>query len=189
MATYHTIFVRGRAHRVTGDQPVTLHIPEYNILITDTLLGEGVSLWSNVNIYGAEIGAEAKIGAFVEIRKGVKIGRRVKIEPFVFIPEGVTLEDCVFIGPNVTFTNDPYPRACDPEGNLIQTYEIVTTYVKRGASIGAGAVIRCGITIGEDALIGAGAVVVEDVPPRGIVYGPKATLKRFLKEEKDHGKA
>lgn len=185
METQHAILIRGREQWVPKGKPVTLHLPEYNILITDTVLGEGVSLWSNVNIYGAEIGPETKIGAFVEIRKGVRIGRRVKIEPFVFIPEGVTLEDCVFVGPNVIFTNDPYPRACDPEGNLIQEYEIVETLVKQGASIGAGAVIRCGITVGESALIGAGAVVVEDVPPRGIVYGPKATLRRFLSEEKE----
>jgi len=176
------IIVRGEEYIIeSNNEPISLHIPEYNILIVNTILGRGVCLWSNVNIYGAFVGNNVKIGSFVEIRSGVKIGENTKIEPFVFIPEGVIIEDCVFIGPNVTFTNDLYPRACDEKGEQIKEYEIVKTVVKRRASIGAGSIIRCGVTIGVNAIVGAGSVVVENVPPEVVVYGPKAKVRRLLK--------
>jgi len=176
------IFFRGEEHKVqSNDKPISLHIPEYNILVVNSVLSKGVSLWSNVNIYGAFISDNVKIGSFVEIRSGVKIGKNTKIEPFVFIPEGVTIEECVFIGPNVVFTNDLYPRACDEKEEQIRKYKIVKTTVKKGASIGADSVIKCGITIGEDSIIGAGSIVVNDIPPRAVVYGSKAKIQRFLK--------
>jgi len=176
------IFFRGQEYKIqSNDKPISLHIPEYNILIVNSVLAKGVSLWSNVNIYGAFIGDNVKIGAFVEIRSGVRIGKNTKIEPFVFIPEGVVIEECVFIGPNVIFTNDLYPRACDEKGEQIKEYKIVKTIVKKGASIGAGSVIKCGITIGENSIIGAGSIVVNDIPPRAVVYGSKAEIRRFLK--------
>lgn len=112
----------------------------------------------------------------MEIRRGVTIGRNVKIEPLVFIPEGVNIEDCVFIGPNVCFTNDFYPKSCKEDGNLITEYSIIPTFVKKGASIGAGSVILCGITIGEEAMIGAGSTVCKDVPPGMIVRGDKSKI-------------
>jgi len=171
------IKIRGKDYEVKENEPVDILIPEYNIIITDTVFEPNVVIWSNVNIYGAYIGANTKIGAFVEIRKGVKIGKNVKIEPFVFIPEGVTIEDCVFLGPNVTFTNDLWPRSCEKDGTLKQDYEIVSTLVKRGASIGAQSVIKCGITIGERAMIGLGSVVTKDVPPDALVYGDYARIK------------
>ena len=174
------VLIRGEKKEIPDNTPVDILIPEYNIIVKDTVFGDGVVIWSNVNIYGAEIGAETKIGAFVEIRKGVKIGEKVKIEPLVFIPEGVTIEDCVFLGPNVVFTNDLFPRSCKEDGSLIEDYEIVPTLVKRGAAIGASSVIKCGITIGENALIGLGSVVVDDIPPGTLVYGEKARVRRVL---------
>lgn len=114
-----------------------------------------------VNIYGCEIGEGTKVAAFVEIGTGVVIGRNCKIEAFAFIPYGVTIEDDVFIGPHVCFTNDKYP----PSG------KITRTHVKRGAAIGAGAVIVCGVTIGERAKIGAGAVLLRNVADDEVVVG------------------
>ena len=148
-----------------------LILPEYNIIIIDTILGEGVSIWSNVNIYGAEIGENTKIGSFVEIGKNVKIGKNCKIESMVFIPEGVTLEDCVFIGPNVIFTNDKHPHACSGY------WKITKTLIKYGASIGAGSRIMCGIKIGKFAIIGLGSIVMEDVPDGVTLYGEKAKIR------------
>jgi len=176
------IFFRGQEYEIeSNNKLISLHIPEYNILIVNSVLAEGVSLWSNVNIYGAFIGNNVKIGSFVEIRSGVRIGKDTKIEPFVFIPEGVIIEECVFIGPNVIFTNDLYPRACDERGEQINEYEIIKTIVKKGASIGAGSVIKCGVTIGESSIIGAGSIVVNDIPSRAVVYGSKAEIRKFLK--------
>jgi len=177
------ILLRGQEYKIKSNRnPVSLHIPEYNILIINSVLGRGVSLWSNVNIYGAFIDENVKIGSFIEIRSGVKIGKNTKIEPFVFIPEGVIIEECVFVGPNVIFTNDIYPRACDEKGKQIEEYKIFDTIVKKEASIGAGSVIRCGITIGEKAIIGAGSTVVEDVPDNAVVYGLKAKVRKFLND-------
>lgn len=132
-----------------------------------------------VNIYGCTIGEECKIGSFVEIKPNVIIGNRVKIEPFVFIPEGVTIEDGVFIGPHVTFTNDRFPAAVTKTGQLKTDtdWSVEKTLVKSGAAIGAGATIRCGITIGENAMIGAGSVVTKSVEPHTTVVGnPAHTL-------------
>jgi len=174
-----SIIVRGKSYECKEDKPVSIHIPEYNIIISDTYLGKDVAIWSNVNIYGAKIGAESKIGSFVEIRKDVVIGDRVKIEPFVFIPEGVTLEDEVFIGPSVTFTNDIYPASVLPDGKLITEYDITKTFVRRRAAIGAGSTILCGVDIGENALVGVGTTIIENVPAGAVVYGEKGQLRRM----------
>jgi acetyltransferase-like isoleucine patch superfamily enzyme len=176
------INLRGEKKEIDTKTQQDLLIPEYNIVIKDTILGDGVTIWSNVNIYGAKIGENTKIGAFVEIRKGVEIGKNVKIEPLVFIPEGVKIGNCVFLGPNVVFTNDVYPRSCTKEGKLIEEYEITTTIVKDGTSIGAQSVIMCGITIGENALIGLGSTVMKDVPSNSVVFGEKAKLRRLIDE-------
>jgi UDP-2-acetamido-3-amino-2,3-dideoxy-glucuronate N-acetyltransferase len=128
-----------------------------------------------VNLYGCRIGDDVKIGAFVEIQKGAAVGNRCKVSSHSFLCEGVTLEDDVFVGHGVLFTNDRYPRATH-EGRL-QTeadWAVVPTVVRRGASIGSGAVLLCGITIGAHAIVGAGAVVTHDVPPHAIVAGVPA---------------
>lgn len=141
-------------------------------------LGRNVRIYDFTNLYGCEIGDDVKIGTFVEIQKGAKIGKACKISSHTFICEGVTLEDEVFIGHNVTFINDRHPRATNGNGQL-QTeadWTCVKTLVKRGASIGSGATLLCGITVGENALVGAGSVVTKDVPAGAIVAGNPARL-------------
>ena len=156
--------------------------PEFVLITPDVKRGRDVKIYAFVNLYGCEIGDESKIGAFVEIQKGVRIGRRVKISSHTFVCEGVTIEDEVFIGHGVMFINDRYPRASTPEGEL-QTeadWEPVPTIVKKGASIGSNATILCGVTIGEGAIVGAGSVVTKDVPPFTIVAGNPAQVFRKI---------
>jgi UDP-2-acetamido-3-amino-2,3-dideoxy-glucuronate N-acetyltransferase len=141
-----------------------------------------------VNLYGCVIGAETRIGSFVEIQKQATVGARCKISSHTFICEGVTIEDEVFIGHGVMFTNDRYPRATsDGRPQTEDDWRVVPTLVKRGASIGSGAVILCGLTIGEAAMVGAGAVVTQDVPDHGLVYGVPARLVRDVRAQKDGG--
>jgi acetyltransferase-like isoleucine patch superfamily enzyme len=150
--------------------------PLYQLITPDVKLGQRVKIYAFVNLYGCEIGDDAKIGTFVEIQKGARIGARCKISSHTFICEGVTLEEEVFVGHGVTFINDRYPRATNAEGQL-QTeadWKCVPTTVKRGVSIGSGATILCGVTIGERAIIGAGSVVTKDVPDGAIVAGNPA---------------
>jgi acetyltransferase-like isoleucine patch superfamily enzyme len=149
---------------------------------SDVRLGEDVKLFAFVNLYGCEIGDETKIGTFVEIQKGSTIGKRCKISSHSFICSGVTIEDEVFVGHNVTFINDLYPRATTQTGFLQSEtdWECRPTLVKKGASIGSSATLLCGITIGEGAVIGAGSVVTKDVPPNCIVVGNPAKLLRML---------
>jgi acetyltransferase-like isoleucine patch superfamily enzyme len=148
----------------------------------DVKLGRNVQIQAFVNLYGCEIGDETKIGTFVEIQKGAKIGERCKISSHTFICEGVTIEAEVFIGHGVTFINDRYPRATTRSGKL-QTeadWHCQRTTVKRGASIGSGATLLGGISIGENAVIGAGSVVTKDVAPAAIVAGnPARVLTSF----------
>jgi acetyltransferase-like isoleucine patch superfamily enzyme len=149
----------------------------------DVKLGKGVRIYDFTNLYGCEIGDDVKIGTFVEIQKGAKIGHRCKISSHTFVCEGVTIEDEVFIGHNVTFINDRYPRATT-SGGALQTeadWSCESTVVKRGASIGSGAVLLCGVTVGENAIVGAGSVVTRDVPPGAVVAGNPA---RILKSSK-----
>lgn len=151
----------------------------------DVKLGAGVRIFGFTNLYGCEIGDDTKIGTFVEIQRGARIGRRCKISSHTFICEGVTLEDEVFVGHGVTFTNDRYPRATNAAGEL-QTgadWACVGTLVKRGASIGSGATLLCGITIGERAIIGAGSVVTKDVPADTVVAGNPARLLKSSSHE------
>lgn len=150
-------------------------------------MGNGVQIHHPelVNLYGCTIGDETKIGAFVEIQKNAIVGARCKISTHTFICEGVTIEDEVFVGHGVVFINDRYPRATS-EGRL-QTegdWAVVPTLVKRKASIGSGAVILCGVIIGEGALVGAGAVVTHDVPDYAVVAGVPARLIGNMKEAK-----
>ena len=160
----------------------------YQQIAPDVKLGKDVRIYGFTNLYGCEIGDEVRIGAFVEIQKGVKIGNRCKISSHSFICEGVTLEDEVFVGHNVTFINDRYPRATNGNGGL-QTeadWECLRTLVKRGASIGSGATLLCGVTIGEYALVGAGSVVTKDVPRGAVVAGNPARVMKSLSKKEQH---
>jgi acetyltransferase-like isoleucine patch superfamily enzyme len=135
-----------------------------------------------VNLYGCSIGDGSKVGAFVEIQKDSSIGRNCKVSSHTFICSGVTVEDGVFIGHGVVFTNDLYPRAVTTTGEM-QTeadWELIETYVKKGASIGSHVTILAGVTIGEGAMVGAGAVVTKDVPPHTIVAGVPARVLRAV---------
>src|SRR5262249_43153464 len=126
-----------------------------------------------------------KVGAFVEIQKNAKIGKNCKVSSHSFICEGVTIEDEVFIGHGVTFINDPYPRASNPDGSM-QTesdWKVERTLVKKGASIGSGATILSRVVIGESAIVGAGSVVTRDVPPNSIAAGNPARVLRYISEE------
>ena len=152
--------------------------------------GEGVKVYDFVNLYGCEIGDHSKIGTFVEIQKGAKIGKNCKISSHTFICEGVTIEDDVFIGHNVTFINDMYPRAT-AEGGGLQTeadWVCIPTLIRKGASIGSSATILSGVTVGEKAIVGAGSVVTKDVPPGTIVAGNPAKPLRKITEEKNEMK-
>ena len=153
---------------------------EFCLIADDVVLGRDVKIFNFVNLYGCEIGDGTKIGSFVEIQKGARIGRNCKISSHTFICEGVHIEDEVFIGHNVNFINDKYPRATTESGDLQSEadWKLERTRVGRGASIGTGAVILGGITIAERAIVGAGAVVTKDVPPRAIVVGNPARVIR-----------
>ena len=156
-------------------------MPFQNIA-SDVKLGKGVRIFDFVNMYGCEVDDNTKVGAFVEIQKGVKIGKNCKISTHTFICEGVTIEDNVFVGHNVSFINDKHPRATNPEGGL-QTeadWKVVPTLVKKGASIGTSSTILCGVTIGENAIVGAGSVVTKDVPANTIVAGVPARVRRSV---------
>ena len=144
----------------------------------DVKLGKNVKIYDFVNLYGCEIGDNTKIGAFVEIQKGVKIGKNCKISSHTFICEGVTIEDNVFIGHNVTFINDLYPHATAESGEL-QTeddWECIPTLIKKGSSIGSSSTLLCGITVGENAMVGAGSVVTKDVDDGIVVVGNPAKV-------------
>jgi len=153
---------------------------QFCVIAPDVQLGRDVVINHFVNLYGCQIGDGARIGSFVEIQKNARVGRNCKISSHSFICEGVTIEDEVFIGHGVTFINDKVPRATNSKGEL-QTeddWKPVTTMVKRGASIGSGATILCGVTIGERAIVGAGAVVTKDVAPDTTVVGNPAALQQ-----------
>jgi UDP-2-acetamido-3-amino-2,3-dideoxy-glucuronate N-acetyltransferase len=149
----------------------------------NVILGQGVKIFQPdlVNLYGCTVGDDTKIGAFVEIQKNSSIGQRCKISSHTFVCEGVTIENDVFVGHGVMFINDLYPRAtADGRLQTEEDWTVVPTRIKRGASIGSGAVILAGITIGEGALIGAGAVVTHDVPDHKIAKGVPARLGRTV---------
>jgi acetyltransferase-like isoleucine patch superfamily enzyme len=156
-------------------------------IASSVTLGENVTIHhpALVNLYGCKIGNDTKIGAFVEVQKGASVGSRCKVSSHSFVCEGVTIEDDVFIGHGVMFINDRYPRASANERLLTESeWTVVPTVVKRGASIGSGAVILCGVTIGKEAMIGAGAVVTRDVPDGATVAGVPARV--HAREIREH---
>ncbi len=155
---------------------------------SDVKLGKGVRFHHPelINLYGCSIGDETKIGAFVEIQKNAQVGARCKISSHSFICEGVTIEDEVMIGHGVMFINDRYPRsAADGQLQTEADWKVIPTLVKKGSSIGSGAVIMCGVTIGERALVGAGAVVTKDVPAFAIVTGVPANVVGDIREKRE----
>lgn len=159
----------------------------FRAIAPDVKLGRNVRIYQFVNLYGCDIGDDTRIGTFVEVQKGVKIGERCKISSHTFICEGVTIESGVFVGHNVTFINDRYPRATNEQGEPQdeRDWSCQQTVVRRGASIGSGATILGGIVIGENAVIGAGSVVTRDVPPETIVAGNPARMLRSMESRID----
>ena len=158
------------------------YLRENFIRLNNVELGKDVKIFAFVNAYGCRIGDNSKIGTFVEIQKNSEIGSNCKISSHTFICEGVMIEDNVFVGHGVMFTNDKYPRATNADGSQ-QTeadWEVIPTFVRKGASIGSGAVIVAGVTIGENAIVGAGAVVTRDVPADTIVAGVPAKKFRTI---------
>lgn len=156
--------------------------PLLRLIAPDVKLGERVIVRDFTNLYGCEVGDDSRIGTFVEVQRGAIIGRRCKISSHTFICEGVMIEDEVFIGHGVTFTNDRFPRATNAAG-LLQTeadWKCETTRVGRGASVGSGVTLLCGITIGEYSVVGAGSVVTKDVPAYAVVAGNPARVIRTL---------
>jgi acetyltransferase-like isoleucine patch superfamily enzyme len=151
-------------------------------LVKDVRLGKNVVLRDFVNLYGCTIGDNCRIGTFVEIQKNAVLGKSIKVSSHTFICEGVTIEDEVFIGHNVSFINDKYPRATNSNGTLQAEpdWQLIPTTVKRGATIGTGSTILCGVVIGENAMVGAGSVVVRDVPPNTVVVGHPARVIREM---------
>ena len=147
--------------------------PQFSLL-TGAEIGEGTIVHDQVNLYKCKIGKNCKIDSFVYIEEGVVIGDNCKIRPFVFIPTGVTIEDDVFVGPNVTFTNDMYPKV---KGD----WQLLKTTIKQGAAIGANSVVLPGVTVGKNALVGAGSVVAKDVAENAVVAGNPVKIIGYRK--------
>lgn len=150
--------------------------------INNVTLGKNVKIFDFVNLYGCSIDDDSKIGTFVEIQKNAFIGKNCKVSSHTFICEGVHIEDNVFVGHNVTFINDIYPRAANSDGSM-QTeddWKCIETFVRKGASLGSSSTIMAGVTIGENAIVGAGAVVTKDVPPHTIVAGVPAKIIKTI---------
>jgi acetyltransferase-like isoleucine patch superfamily enzyme len=159
---------------------------EFLSFAKDVKLGIGVKLAKFINLYGCEIGDYTKIGAFVEIQKNSRVGKNCKISSHTFVCEGVEIQDNTFVGHSVTFINDRYPRSTNPDGSMQteQDWQIERTLVQKGVSIGSGATILCGVTIGENAIVGAGSVVTRDVPSNTVVVGNPARVLRTLEKPK-----
>ena len=157
-------------------------ISPHACIADDVLLGEGVTIAAFVNLYGCSIGHDTRLGTFVEVQADAHIGARCKISSHTFVCSGVTIEDEVFVGHGVIFINDRRPRATNEDGTPQgpQDWALEHTLVHRGASIGSGAIIMCGVEVGEQALIGAGAVVTRDVPANAVVMGQPARVRPIL---------
>lgn len=160
----------------------TLNIDTDKQSLKNVKVGRDVRIFNFVNAYGCSIDDNSKVGAFVEIQKGATIGKNCKISSHSFICEGVHIKDNVFIGHNVTFINDKFPRSTNEDGS-VQTeadWVCVETHIEEGASIGSSATILCGITVGKKAIVGAGSVVTKDVPEKAIVAGNPARIIKYI---------
>jgi len=158
----------------------------YHCISDDVRLGKNVRLSKFINLYGCSIGDNTKIGAFVEVQKNAIIGSNCKISSHSFICEGVIIKDNIFIGHNVTFINDTYPRATNPDGSLQtdEDWSLEPVTVHNGVSIGSSSTILSNVTIGESSIVGAGSVVTKNVPPNTIVAGNPAKILRKIHENK-----
>ena len=161
----------GKGHPAAG---------EHLSIAPDVKLGTNVKLSKFINLYGCQIGDNTKIGAFVEIQKNARVGSNCKISSHTFVCEGVTIEDNVFVGHNVAFINDMYPRSTTPEGELQteEDWKVEKTLIRKGASIGSGATILANVIVGENAIVGAGSVVTRSVPANAVVVGNPARVLR-----------
>ncbi len=158
----------------------TINVSNDRQSLNNVKVGKDVRIFNFVNAYGCSIDDGSKVGAFVEIQKGATIGKNCKISSHTFICEGVHIEDNVFIGHNVTFINDRFPRATNIDGSL-QTeadWHVEETHIKKGASLGSSVTVLCGVTVGENAIVGAGSVVLKDVPAGAVVAGNPARIIR-----------
>lgn len=150
--------------------------------LNNVKIGKDVKIFNFVNAYGCSIDDGSKVGAFVEIQKGATIGKNCKISSHTFICEGVHIEDNVFIGHNVTFINDRFPRATNDDGSM-QTdadWKVEETRIKKGASLGSSVTVLCGVTIGERSIIGAGSVVLKNIPDGVVAAGNPARVLRKI---------
>lgn len=164
-------------------EKITINNPKQSL--TNVNIGESVKIYDFVNAYECSIGSGSKIGTFVEIQKGATIGENCKISSHTFICEGVHISKNVFIGHNVTFINDRFPRATNPDGKIQIEGDWLCeeTYVEQGASIGSSVTILCGIRIGENAVVGAGSVVTKDVDANTIVAGNPARVLKIVDQK------
>lgn len=152
----------------------------------DVILGKNVKIYDYVNLYGCTIGDNTQIGTFVEIQKNARVGKNCKISSHTFICEGVVIEDNVFIGHNVTFINDLYPRATNKDGQLQaeNDWTCIPTLVKKNASIGSSATLLCGVMVGQNAVVGAGSMVTKNIPANTIVAGNPAKYIKKIEQDK-----
>lgn len=158
---------------------------DYVCISEDVILEANVRLSKFINLYGCTIGENTKIGAFVEVQKKATIGKNCKISSHTFICEGVHIQDNVFIGHNVSFINDKYPKAVNKDGSMQadDDWQVIETSVEEGVCIGTSTTILCGVTIGRGAIIGAGSVITKDIPPHQIWAGNPAKMMRVLEDE------
>lgn len=169
--------------------PEGLEISRHSCVADDVRLGPRVRISAFVNLYGCEVGADSRIGAFVEIQRGARVGERCKISSHTFVCAGVTIEDEVFVGHGVVFINDRLPRATNTDGSpqSESDWRLEETVVRRGASIGSGAIVMCGVEIGAGAMVGAGALVTHDVPPNAVVAGFPARVRYLTSIKEGNG--
>ena len=148
------------------------------------VLGEDVRIFGFANLYGCRIGDRTKIGTFVEIQKNASVGVDCKISSHSFVCEGVKIGNRVFVGHNVTFINDLYPRATRPDGSLqtAEDWTLVETRIEDGASLGSSVTVLAGVTVGAGAIVGAGSVVTKSVGPGEIWAGNPARFLRKVDE-------